>query len=69
MKATSVTRIENTIIDLKTQPLLEKIKEAGSQIQDSLVHGAIHCATETIRNLSVWFEDLIWKSYLGYRQE
>ena len=64
MKATSVTHIENTIIELTTQPLLEKIKEAGSQIHDSLVHGEIHCATETIRKLSVWFEDLIWKSYL-----
>ena len=45
MKATSVTHIENTIIDRITQPLLEKIKEAGSQIHDALIHGAIHSAT------------------------
>ena len=36
MKATSVTHIENTIIDLITQRLCEKIKEAGSQIHDAL---------------------------------
>ena len=65
MKATSVTQIENTFIDLITQPLREKINEAGSKIHNFLIDGAIHQATETVRNLSVWFEDLIWKSYLN----
>jgi hypothetical protein len=64
MEATSITRMTNTIIELITQPLSEKIEKVGSQIHDFLVHGAIHTATETIRKLSVWFEDLIWKSYL-----
>jgi hypothetical protein len=59
-----VTHIENTIIDLITQPLREKIREAGSQIHDALIDGAIHSATQTIRSLSVWFKELIWKLYL-----
>jgi hypothetical protein len=39
--------------------LHEKIKEAGSKIHDFLIHGAMPSATETIRRLSVWFEELI----------
>jgi hypothetical protein len=64
MEATSITQTTNTIIGLITQPLSEKIKEVEDQIHDSLVHGAIHTATETIRKLSVWFEELIWNLYL-----
>lgn len=64
MQATSITQTTNTIIELIAQPLSEKIKEVGSKIQDSLIHGAIQAATEIIRKLSIWFEDLIWKSYL-----
>lgn len=64
MKATSITQTTNTIIELIAQPLFEKINEAGSQIHDSLIHGAVHTATETIRKLSTWVEDLIWESYL-----
>ena len=64
MEATSITQTTNTIIELIAQPLFEKIKEAGSQIHDSLNLGAVHAATETIRQLSTWFENLIWTSYL-----
>jgi hypothetical protein len=64
MEAISIPQTTNTIIELITQPLSEKIKEIGGQIHDSLVHKAIDSATETIRNLSVWLEDLIWKSYV-----
>ena len=64
MEATSITQTTNTIIELIAQPLFEKIKEAGSQIHDSLILGAVHTATETIRQLSTWFEDLIWETYL-----
>jgi hypothetical protein len=64
MEATSITRTRDTIIELITQPLLEKIEEAGRQIHDSLMHGAVHTATETIRELSGWFEDLIWEAFL-----
>jgi hypothetical protein len=64
MEATSITQTTNTMIELITQSLSEKIKETGSQVHDSLIQGAINTATETIQKLSVWFEDLIWKSYL-----
>ena len=65
MKATSITQTTNTIIGLIAQPLFEKIKEAGFHIHDSLTHGAVHTATETIRKLVTWFEDLAWESYLS----
>jgi len=64
MEATSITQIKNTIIELITQPLIEKIEEAGSQIQDSLTNGSIHSATETIRDLANDCENLIWEAYL-----
>lgn len=64
MKATSITQAINTIIERISQPLSEKINEVGIQIHDSLIHGSVDTATETIRKLSVWFEDLIWESYL-----
>jgi hypothetical protein len=64
MEATSITQTTKTIIGLITQPLSEKIKEAGSQIHDSLVHGVINTTTETIRKLVVWFEELVWESYI-----
>lgn len=64
MQAISITQTTNTIIELIAQPLSEKIKEVGSQIQDSLIHGAIQASTQIIRKLAVWFQDLIWKSYL-----
>ena len=66
MEATSITQTTNTIIELIAQPLFEKIQEAGSQIHDSLIHGAVHTATETIRKLSIWFENLIWETYLCF---
>ena len=62
MEATSITQTTNTMIELITQSLSEKIQETGTQIHDSLIQGAINTATETIQKLSVWFEDLIWKS-------
>ena len=65
MKAISITQTTNTIIELIRQPLFEKFKETGFHIHDSLTHGAVHTATETIRKLVIWFEDLVWKSYLS----
>ena len=64
MEATSITQTTNTMIELITQSLSEKIKETGSQVHDSLIQGAINTATDTIQKLTIWFEDLIWKSYL-----
>jgi hypothetical protein len=62
MKATSITLTTNTIIGLITQPLSAIIKETGSQIHNSLVHGEINTATETIRKLVIRLEELIWES-------
>ena len=64
MEAPSITQTTDTIIGRVAQPLSEKIKEVEFQIQDFLVHGAIQATTEIIRKLAIWFEDLIWKSYL-----
>ncbi len=64
MEATSITQTTNTIIELIAQPLFEKINETESEIHESLIHGAIHTATATIRKLCTWIEDLIWESFL-----
>lgn len=64
MEATSITRNQNTIVELGTQALHEKMEEAGRQIYDSLAKGAVHAATEVVRNLSTWFEETIWTAYL-----
>ena len=64
MEATSLTQTTNTIIEFITQSLSEKIMETGTQIHESLIHGAVHTAIGTIRKLSVWFEDLIWRSFI-----
>lgn len=64
MKATSITQATNTMVELITQSLSEKIKETETHIHESLINGSIHTATQKIRKLSVWFEELIWKSFL-----
>ncbi|MCP3942543.1 MAG: hypothetical protein GY710_13795 [Desulfobacteraceae bacterium] len=64
MKAISITQTQNMIIELIKQPLSKKIEMAGTKIHDSLINGAIHSASEVIRELSSWFEDLVWKVYL-----
>jgi len=33
----------------------------GVKIQDALINGAIDSASEAIRDLSSWFEDLVWE--------
>jgi hypothetical protein len=40
------------------------MEEAERQIYDSLADGAVHAATEVLRNLSTWFEETIWTAYL-----
>ena len=60
MEAISITRYQNRIVELRTQALHEKMEEAGRQIYDSLLHGAVHAATEAVRNFSSWFEEAIW---------
>jgi hypothetical protein len=64
MEATSVTRNQNRIVELGTQGLHEKMEEAERQIYDSLADGAVHAATEVLRNSSTWFEETIWTAYL-----
>lgn len=64
METTSITQTTNTIIEHIMQPLSEKINEVVSELHNLLVRGAINKATATMRDLSIWFEDLIWKVYL-----
>lgn len=64
METTSINHIQDTVNGRITQSLFEKIEEAGRQVQDFLIHGDVQTATETIRKLSTWFEDLIWETYL-----
>ncbi|WP_321492124.1 hypothetical protein [uncultured Desulfobacter sp.] len=64
MKATSITQTKNMIIDRIKQALPEKIEHTGDKIHDALINGAIDSVSETIRDLSSWFEDLAWEAYL-----
>ena len=64
METTSIDQAKNTIIERITQPLISKVEEAGAQIHDSLTDGDVHTATDAIRKLSTWFEDLVWEAYL-----
>ena len=59
MKATSITQTKNMIIEFIKQPLSEKIEATGTKIQNALINGAIDSASEAIRELSSWFEDLV----------
>ncbi|WP_321492129.1 hypothetical protein [uncultured Desulfobacter sp.] len=64
MEAISITQTKSMIIDRIRQPLSEKMECAGVRIYDVLINGAIDSASEAIRDLSSWFEDLVWEVYL-----
>ena len=65
MEAISITQTKDMIIDLITQPLFEKIQASCGNIEETLGKGLINLATQTIKELSSWFEDLVWKAYLN----
>ena len=65
MKAISITQIEATIIEGIKQDLLEKSEEVGLGIQGCLIGGDVRAATQTLRDLLIWFEGKIWKIYLN----
>ena len=64
METISITQIRNTTTEEITQVLSEKIDAAGSQIENTLLSGSIESATDTIRDLTNSFEDLVWEVYL-----
>ena len=64
MEAISITQTKNMIIDRIRQTLPEKIDCTGAKIHDVLINGAINSASEAIRDLSSWFENLAWEAYL-----
>lgn len=64
MEAISITQTKNMIIDKIRQPLSEKMECTGVKIYDALINGAIDSASEAIRDLSSWFQDLVWEVYL-----
>ena len=64
MEATSISQSKDMIIELIKQPLFEKIEEACSNIEEALSKGSVNLATQTIKDLSSWFEDLVWTAYL-----
>jgi len=64
MEATSISQSKDMIIELIKQPLFEKIEEACSDIEEALSKGSVNLATQTIKDLSSWFEDLVWTAYL-----
>ena len=65
MEATSICQSKNMIIELIKQPLFEKIEGACSNIEEALGKGSINLATQTIKDLASWFEDLVWTAYLN----
>lgn len=64
MEATSITHIQDTLIELITQESSTKIAKAGAEVQSFLNCGDIQGATNTIRDLANSLEDLVWSSYL-----
>ena len=64
METISITQIKNTMIENITQALSEKIDTVVPQIEITLLSGSIESATETIRDLTISFEDLAWEIYL-----
>lgn len=65
MEATSISQSKNMIIELIKQPLFEKIEAACSDVEEALSKGSVNLATQTVKDLSLWFEDLVWTAYLS----
>jgi len=63
MEATSQTK--DMIIELINQALSGKIEETCINIKEALSKGLINLASQNIKDLARWFEDLVWKAYLS----
>lgn len=64
MEATSITHTQDTLIELITQDVSDKIEKAGFDIQSSLTCGDIQAVTTTIRDVVNSLEDVVWGSCL-----